>query len=581
MSNGLILTGPAGGGPRPPAEFPPPPLTLLEALLKALMSLFVGQPPLTAQAIDTQMQALRSEFRAAMEDASASMPTHSQQAFADRATAMISDVLRNCMKRVKDEETGEASRNVKQSTFQKAAANARLLVHRHLQVAQAMERQKLGTPEIRKVWVENPGGPYLPKVERIVVLRAAPPIENLVLRGGGAKGIGNPPALRALENLGKLSELKKVVGTSAGALTAVCLASGMSAAAFQQLSDKTNMRSLLSSPSNFAQRYPQVKLGWIGFGAGNALETLDRASAGSVTDYLRAHWNEVVATPQWSRLGPADQARLLSLRDQDFEASPRTGQMITFHDLHLMHQLAPARFKELVLTGYNIDQKQSTYFSAASHPDMPVALAGRISMSIPIFFKPVRMEVNGQPQSFVDGGVGSNMPSEAILEGLHGRQMDEAMARTLLMTYDEQGNAYSIMHGSPNERKKASGGVLSRFTNERLDAEKIHFSGVNVLPVFHGKLGTFSFGASRESIEQAQVQSMLNALDYIDTTMGQARHDLVTDVGAAARLLSARERRAFLKKHGKDDDPLNAALCQEIRALSRPPATARAAAAAS
>ena len=581
---------PAGGGMPDPARHslapaPAPPRNRLQAAWKAIVALFAGRSlaasstapapaptpsRLTPQVIYARMQGLRAELQTAMEAASAALPAASRQAFAARAAAMVNDVLVDCMNPVLDESERRSEREVKLQTFQKAASKARLFVDRHLQVAQGLERGKVTAPEVRAVWVQDPAGPHLPKVQRLAVTRAAPPIEHLVLRGGGAKGIGNPPALRALENLGKLSDLKKVVGTSAGALTAVCLASGMSAQAFQRLSNDTGMLSLLTSPSGFKSRYPEVKLGLIGFGAGKALETLDRASAGAVRSYLRDHWDDGEA---WSRLGAADRARLVSLRDQDLEKSPRTAQMVTFHDLHLLHQLAPARFKELVLTGYNTDQKETTYFCAASHPDMPVALAGRISMSIPIFFKPVKIEVAGQAQKFVDGGVGSNMPSEAILDGLHGKDMDDAMVRTLLMTYDEGGAAYSLLHGSAAERKSASGGLMSRWTNDRLDAEKIHFSGGNVLPVFHGKLGTFSFNASREQVEQAQTQSMLNTLEYIDTTMGQALHELVTDVAAAVRLLSVDEQRGFLQRHGEDADPLQAAMCDAIRALSSATAT--------
>ncbi len=579
MSIGNV--SPGAGGAAPAVQCAAPQRTVVQTIHQAIKSLFSASPPapkLTPLGIYTRMQGLRGELLAAMERSAAGVPAHSREAFAQRAAAMVNDVLLDCMGSVVDESARRDQGKVRAATFHKAAVNARLFVGRHLQIAREIDRQRLDTPQVRWARVENPGGPHLPKVERIVLLRATPPIESLVLRGGGAKGIGNPPALRALENLGKLAQLKKVVGTSAGALTAVCLASGMSAQAFQKLSSNTRMLSLLSSPGDFRQRYPQVQLGAIGFGAGKALETLDRASASSVTNYLRAHWEDVVATPQWSRLAEADQQRLVGLRDQDFGKSPRTGQMITFHDLQLMQQLAPARFKELVLTGYNTDTKQTRYFSAATDPDMPVALAGRISMSIPVFFKAVKMEVDGRTQSFVDGGVGSNMPSEAILEGLHGKDMQEAMARTLLMTYDEGGAAYSILHGSPAERSKAAGGLLSRWTNDRLDAEKIHFSGANVLPVFHGKLGTFSFSASREQVEQAQTQSMLNTLEYIEATLGQAWHEQVTDVAAAARLLSDQEQQAFLQRHGADGDALHAALCREIRALSLPPATAVAAA---
>lgn len=566
------------GAAAPDLLRPPPaaPRNALQAAWQAITALFSGRAPassstapaltpsrLTPQAIYARMQGLRSELLIAMDAASAALPAASRQAFAARATAMVNDVLVDCMNPVLDESARRSDSDVKLQTFQKAASKARLVVDRHLQVAHGLERGKMSAPEVRAVWVQDPAGPHLPKVERLVVTRAAPPIEHLVLRGGGAKGIGNPPALRALENLGKLADLKKVVGTSAGALTAVCLASGMSARAFQRLSNDTGMLSLLTSPSGFKRRYPEVKLGLIGFGAGKALETLDRASAGAVRSYLREHWDDGAA---WRGLGTEDRARLMSLRDQDLEKSPRTAQMITFRDLQLLHQLAPARFKELVLTGYNTGNKETTYFSAASHPDMPVALAGRISMSIPIFFKPVKMDVAGREQNFVDGGVGSNMPSEAILDGLHGKDMDDAMVRTLLMTYDEGGAAYSLLHGSPAERRSASGGLLSRWTNDRLDAEKIHFSGGNVLPVFHGKLGTFSFNASKEQVEQAQTQSMLNTLEYIDTTMGQALHDLVTDVAAAVRLLSVDEQLGFLQQHGDDTSALHAAMCSAIRA---------------
>lgn len=542
--------------------------------VKRLFSARPAGPMLAPLEISIRKSSLERELLHSMGDACAALPPGRREAFAALAAAMVEDVLTDCMFCVQKESSQRSGQEVREVTFQKAAAKARQFVDRHLEVAQSLDREKLDAPVVRTVWVENPAGPGQPKVKRVVVVRAAPPIENLVLRGGGAKGIGNPPALRALENLGKLSELKKVVGTSAGALTAVCLASGMSATEFQKLSNDTGMLSLLSSPSGFKQRYPEVQLGRIGFGAGQALETLDRSSATSVTRYLRSHWAELLSLPQWSQLDPADQQRLTSLRDQDLEQSPRTGQMITFRDLHLLHQLVPSKFKELVLTGYNASAKENVYFSAATHPDMPVALAGRISMSIPVFFKAVEMKVDGKTQKFVDGGVGSNMPSEASLNGLHGKALDDAQARTLLMTYDEDGAAYSILHSSPAERKKMSSGLMGRLTNDRLDNEKTYFASTNVLPVFHGKLGTFSFLASKKTVEEAQTQSMLKALEHIENVMGHVRHDMVNDEAAAARLLSASEQQQFLLQHEGDGEPCNHAVCEAIRRLQGLPQAA-------
>ncbi|NGX53060.1 MAG: hypothetical protein KR126chlam5_01367 [Candidatus Anoxychlamydiales bacterium] len=52
------------------------------------------------------------------------------------------------------------------------------------------------------------------------------PLENLVLEGGGVKGIAYVGALKELESLNALSDLKRVAGTSAGAITATFIALG-------------------------------------------------------------------------------------------------------------------------------------------------------------------------------------------------------------------------------------------------------------------------------------------------------------------------------------------------------------------
>src|SRR5690606_8061931 len=125
--------------------------------------------------------------------------------------------------------------------------------------------------------------------------------------------------------------------------------------------------------------------------------------------------------------------------------------MVTFKDLHLMHLLAPAQFKELTLTGWDSTNKQETYFNAQNTPDMPVAVAGRISMSIPVYFRSVDFDPGdgSGTRSFTDGGVGSNMPTEVITDNLQGRALEEARARTALMTFDENGKAYTVLHREP------------------------------------------------------------------------------------------------------------------------------------
>ena len=79
---------------------------------------------------------------------------------------------------------------------------------------------------------------------RFAVIRQAPEIENLVLRGGGAEGVGYPPALVELAKHDSMTGVKQVVGASAGALTAALLAAGLSAEQFKKVSDAHDMASL-------------------------------------------------------------------------------------------------------------------------------------------------------------------------------------------------------------------------------------------------------------------------------------------------------------------------------------------------
>ena len=56
-----------------------------------------------------------------------------------------------------------------------------------------------------------------------------PPYRNLVMEGGGIRGIAYGGALLELEQRGILRELRRVGGTSAGAIQAALLAVGYSA----------------------------------------------------------------------------------------------------------------------------------------------------------------------------------------------------------------------------------------------------------------------------------------------------------------------------------------------------------------
>ncbi len=434
--------------------------------------------------------------------------------------------------------------------------------------AKAHERAELALMQLESnaMRARHSEGPVFDLRPQIVVgpdstlrmIRPAPRIENLVLRGGGAKGIGNAPALMEMEQAGFLSGLKKIVGTSVGALTAVALATGYGGAGILRLADQMDMTALREKPKNFEARYPLVDVSWrVGFHTGRALELIDQISADGVASYLDKNWNTKAFQAKLKALGQAEGeevvARLSGLRTQDL-AVDRTHQMVTFHDLALMHRLDPAKFKHLVLTGWDATHQRTTYFSAETSPNMPVAVAGRISMSLPVLFKSVTYDPGDKQglRTFTDGGIGSNMPTEVIMKGLKGADLVEAHARTAIMTFDDDGKAYRVMHRPPEERSRALDWVKSWATgnpdygqSSLNDQAKTRDAGPNAFVVFHGDIGTLDLAASPERVEKAKLLSTLKTLEQIEHRQGQAYAVECRNVEHCFAMLTPAEKKAL------------------------------------
>lgn len=527
---------------------------------QARRPLFAASPRprvLTTAQLINQQEALQASLVAAMAEAVPQVAPQRRQAFAAQAAAMVRDVVADSMYPVHSEIIRDPAHTVRWEHYQAAAAQARTWVERHRQVALSLQPMADSAPHLQAL---DSG--------RILMLRAAPAIENLVLAGGGARGVANAPALRALENLGLLSALQRVVGNSVGGMTAILLAAGVSAKDFQHLLNGTEILSLLKTPADFARNYPDVKLGTLGFDAGAALQTLDRMVAQSAARYLDGHWSAITRGAQWAKFSPAQQLRLALLRTPDFTA-PRRDQMLTFSDLQLLRQLDPARFKELVVTGWNQTEKRLVYFSHQTYPEMPLALAGRISMGIPGLFADVKFAA----RRWADGGVGSNVPTEAVFAGLQGQALQEAYARTLVMAFADAGRTHAVLHGPPDPYLPAVNPVVTWLSgNPRFpevvhaDQRKLHAAGLHVMPVAHGDLGIGAFLAGDARVARAKTEAMDQALVFIAQNLHNYRHDLVDDVRAAAALLSPAEQDAFLARPPDGATPLDADLRAAILA---------------
>lgn len=204
---------------------------------------------------------------------------------------------------------------------------------------------------------------------------------------------------------------------------------------------------------------------------------------------------------------------------------------------------------------------------------MPIAIAGRISMSIPYFFKSPKYDAGEGKKSWVDGGVGSNMPAGAIFDDLEqalkrasadqnvpemtskAHELMDARSRTMLMTFDEAGTAYEIQHGPPP--KPTAGGWTSAIVGRLAgnpeyaaatarDREQVYDAGPNGLVVFHGDLGTLSLSPSKEQKDAAVLGAQMRTVEAIAQRQNQATYEIFIDPASGASSLSPEERTAFL-----------------------------------
>lgn len=360
------------------------------------------------------------------------------------------------------------------------------------------------------------------------VLEPAPAITNLVLRGGGMKGIGYIGVVNALERLNLLPSVQRIAGTSAGAINAACIAVGMSATELKTLNDTLDMQEQMGTGSKASDQLVTLGKNMNPFAksATRLLETLDVTFRDTIERRVNA---DIV---QCSALSSNDKQQLLNLL-----ASKQ--HSITFGDLRRLTQAVPGCFKELTLVGYDSTHKKVIYFNADTYPDLAIAAAARISMSIPFIFKPVYLD----GKKMVDGGVGSNLPTEAVnpyaskpsfADALPrpGISREDAFAQTMAFSFDENGEANKIQF-QPN---KATGltwieKILYKiFVGSNgiegcaLDQRKFNETGPNGFIVEHGDLGTTDFGASRQRIEFAQTEAELGFLEQIRRS-GQSDND--------------------------------------------------------
>ncbi|GAC1417879.1 MAG: hypothetical protein NVS9B7_03780 [Flavisolibacter sp.] len=198
-------------------------------------------------------------------------------------------------------------------------------------------------------------------------------IRNLIFEGAGIRGIAYCGTIEVLEKNSILKNVTRVGGTSAGAITALCLSLGYHAEEIQTLITSTSFK-----------KFNEGKYFFIG------------------------GMNRMIRNFGWYRGGSFEKWLSKTIKFKTNNAD------ITFRELH------DKGFKDLFITGTNLTLQKNIIFSYENFPNMMVKDAIRISMSIPLYFEAVFMDSVGNIvrnplatnnlQVMVDGGILSNFP---------------------------------------------------------------------------------------------------------------------------------------------------------------------------
>lgn len=212
------------------------------------------------------------------------------------------------------------------------------------------------------------------------------PFKNLVFEGGGIKAYVYHGVLPVLEEYGILQQIERVAGASAGAAQAALLCLQLTAEQTIELyksidfSQVTSLEASGSSESSSAHLLEQP-LGKIR-GNLNAVQRL--------FNHFGLHSNEYML--EWFR--------------ETFATYCEGNRRATFSDFRALG------FRDLYIPAVNVSRHRLEIFSADTTPNVPVAEAVVMSMSIPFFFEAVRFDGTsfGQGDYYIDGGALSNYP---------------------------------------------------------------------------------------------------------------------------------------------------------------------------
>ena len=223
-------------------------------------------------------------------------------------------------------------------------------------------------------------------------------VENLVFEGGGILGIAYLGVLDYLFHNDYMENVARAAGTSAGAITACLTSFGLPFEETKSLADSLDFRNipdqreiddLLHLPEELINQINLI------FGNVGGLYRLIKDFGWFSTDYFY-QWLRNVIQEQFKKEKKKPPYTFADFRDPSHHNQQRA-------------------FLDLYVIGTNVSTNEAMVFSFETTPEMEVAEAVRISMSVPLFFEAAKIKDfgitgNHSVNVFCDGGLMNNYP---------------------------------------------------------------------------------------------------------------------------------------------------------------------------
>jgi predicted acylesterase/phospholipase RssA len=304
---------------------------------------------------------------------------------------------------------------------------------------------------------------FNPNTNRYVYIAPAPPVTNLVISGGGAKGVILPGVFQAFEehkvnkDLSFRDQIENVCGSSVGALTSGLFAAGIPAKTLNEIMSNVDFKGLLGTGKSPVLKDGVPMLDFIRTNMRNGIEDNLKAMFGvnDLNEITKEKIKQYLeASSKQSHEGQINRFAKVIEKLKDPQAC------VTFSVLNDLHALNPKIFKKLTVTATCRETGQTFYFNAQNTPNLDVALACRASASLPIILDPVKIDKESLSGgiyeetipmplgylTFVDGGYFDNIPVSAM-EGENADKSSKGVynqnLQTLALVFDDSDKTQS------------------------------------------------------------------------------------------------------------------------------------------